>query len=127
MMVVAMDAPSAALGAQLADENWRGAEFSQFAQDVTDHNVDWAERMEERQFDTVVMLADAAASSDQVDAIGARCTACATKVAVILVTDGDQLSAGGEAYLANLREWAHTIAVVDRAEMVPGMLHGLGG
>ncbi len=72
------------------------------------------------------MVADATAGSDQVDAIGAHCYRLNIKVAAILVARKTELDVGGEAYLANLRLWAHTLAIVRSPQMVSGMLHGLG-
>ena len=126
ILVIALDARSATFGGILDAQAWRCAEFANFDMAAPRGGEDWPVILERHAFDLIVMVGTAGGDLSGAEAIGEKGIARGIKIASVLVSpQGTPLAVISECLL-DLRPWSRTLALIDSADYLPGVLHALG-
>jgi hypothetical protein len=142
IMLVALEAGAARLLADIAKDRWRrttfrssvwledapdprGGALDQWCDIVAGHAENLASEIAAS--DLVVMVTTAGDPATGASAIGEACVARGVKTSGIILqtprTSPDTLSKS----LRELRPWTRTLSVFSEADMIPDMIHALGG
>jgi hypothetical protein len=126
ILVIALDEKSSALGGMLDTQSWRCAAFANFGMAAPRDGEDWSAILERHDFDLIVMVGTAGGDLGGAEAIGEKGVARSIKMASVLVSPQGTPPAVISECLLDLRPWSRTLALINSADYLPGVLHALG-
>lgn len=127
VLVISLDPASRLLIAEWNEEAWREVFFADGVHDDAFTEGGWRSLLDGRRFDVVIMIGSIGCDPRLADEIGARCARDSIKLGCVLFTQSDEDGGEEDWHLGQIRPWVRTLSIVRHADMIPGMLHALGG